>query len=94
MKEKFISLLQGKTVGSKRGYELEDILQSLAKLYFLDVTEPFRVNGEQIDGSIKFEGEHYLIEAKWQDKASANEPVYQFAGKIEGKMYGRGFLYL
>lgn len=90
LKERFISLLQGKVAGAKRGYELEELLQALAKLSNLDATEPFRVNGEQIDGSIKFDGEHYLVEAKWQDKAAANEGVYQFAGKIEGKMYGRG----
>ncbi|OGS99074.1 MAG: hypothetical protein A3F73_03840 [Gallionellales bacterium RIFCSPLOWO2_12_FULL_59_22] len=90
LKAKFVSLLQGKVVGARRGYDLEEILQSLAKLSNLDITEPFRVNGEQIDGSIKFDGEHYLVEAKWQDKAVANEGAYQFAGKIEGKMYGRG----
>jgi len=54
------------------------------------VTEPFKVIGEQIDGAIKFDGEHYLIEAKWQETAASNEPVYQFVGKVEGKMYGRG----
>ena len=56
----------------------------------LETTEPFKVNGEQIDGAIKFEGDHYLFEAKWQDKESSNESVYQFAGKVEGKFYGRG----
>ncbi|HNG04821.1 MAG TPA: restriction endonuclease [Nitrospira sp.] len=90
LKAKFISLLQGKTVGAKRGYALEEILQALSTLFSLETTEPYRVNGEQIDGSIKYDGEHYIIEAKWQDKAAANEAVYQFAGKIEGKMYGRG----
>jgi hypothetical protein len=90
LKDKYISLIQGSESSQKRGYELESMLQELGKLANLDVTEPFRVNGEQIDGAIKFEGEHYLVEAKWQDKASANEPVYQFVGKIEGKFYGRG----
>lgn len=90
LKEKHISLVQGKLPVAKRGYELEKILQDLSKISNLEVTEPFRVNGEQIDGALKFEGEHYIIEAKWQDKESANEPVYQFAGKVEGKMYGRG----
>ncbi|HFE38702.1 MAG TPA: hypothetical protein ENK06_09865 [Gammaproteobacteria bacterium] len=90
LKEKYISLIQGGTSPQRRGYELELILQELGRISGLEVTEPFRVNGEQIDGAIKFEGEHYLIEAKWQDKASANEPVYQFVGKIEGKFYGRG----
>ncbi|QNH21161.1 Integrase core domain protein [Xanthomonas sp. GW] len=47
-------------------------------------------HGEQIDGAVKFEGEHYLIEAKWQERSASNEPVYQFAGKVAGKPYGRG----
>lgn len=93
LKARFISLLQGETTGAKRGYALEEILQELAKLNSLDITEPFRVNGEQIDGSVKYDGEHYIIEAKWQDKSAANEAVYQFAGKIEGKMYGRGLFF-
>ena len=90
LKAKFIALLQGHVVGAKRGYALEEILRSLSQISSLDVTEPYRVNGEQIDGSAKYDGEHYIIEAKWQDKAAANEAVYQFAGKVEGKMYGRG----
>jgi len=93
LKSKFIGLLQGEELGAKRGYVLEEVLLSLSKLSSLEVTEPYRVNGEQIDGAIKFDGEHYIVEAKWQDKAAANEPVYQFAGKIEGKMYGRGLFF-
>jgi hypothetical protein len=93
LKAKFISLLQGEVVGAKRGYALEEFLQALSMLFSLEVTEPYRVNGEQIDGSVKYDGEHYIIEAKWQEKAAANEAVYQFAGKIEGKMYGRGLFF-
>lgn len=93
LKSKFVGLLQGEEAGARRGYILEEVLLSLSKLSSLEVTEPYRVNGEQIDGAIKFDGEHYIIEAKWQDKAAANEPVYQFAGKIEGKMYGRGLFF-
>lgn len=74
----------------KRGYELESILIELARLSNLTVTEPFRNIGEQIDGAFKFEGENYLLEAKWQNREMNNESLYQFAGKTEGKMYGRG----
>lgn len=88
--EEFLDLHSGKTTPAKRGYALESVLGGLAKLAGLEATEPFRVNGEQIDGAVKYDGEHYLIEAKWQDKAASNEPVYQFVGKVEGKMYGRG----
>ncbi|MFJ3009213.1 restriction endonuclease [Pseudomonas fluorescens] len=90
LKDRFIALLQGASQGAKRGYELEQILQAMCKLAALEATEPFRVNGEQIDGAVKYDGEHYLLEAKWQEKAASNEAVYQFAGKVEGKMYGRG----
>jgi Restriction endonuclease len=88
--KEFLELYQDSTHRQSRGYALERILQGLAKLSKLEVTEPFRTHGEQIDGAVKFDGEHYLLEAKWQDKAASNEPLYQFAGKVEGKMYGRG----
>lgn len=93
LKADLIALLQMDLVGAKRGYAFEKLLQSLSKLSSLEVTEPYRVDGEQIDGAIKYDGEHYIIEAKWQDQPAANEAVYQFAGKIEGKMYGRGLFF-
>ncbi|MCK7581499.1 MAG: restriction endonuclease [Chromatiales bacterium] len=90
LKARFIQLLQGIVSPQSRGYELEVILQELAKISALTVTTPFRVNGEQIDGAVKFEGENCLVEAKWQEQLAANEAVYQFVGKVEGKFYGRG----
>ncbi len=83
-------LCQNKISTKQRGYEFEKIILELAKNSNMGISNPFKVNGEQIDGAVKYDGEHYLIEAKWQDKASSNEAVYQFVGKIEGKMYGRG----
>ncbi|MFT4637199.1 MAG: hypothetical protein ACI8T1_000508 [Verrucomicrobiales bacterium] len=74
----------------KRGYAFEKILWNLARISSLEVSELFKVQGGQVNGSVKFDGEHYLVEAKWQGKEDSNEPVYQFVGKIEGKLYGRG----
>ena len=90
LRDDFLALHGGSLEPQARGYAFEKLLLELARLESLEVTEPFKVSGEQIDGTIKYDGEHYLVEAKWQDKASANEAVYQFVGKIEGKMYGRG----
>ena len=90
LKNSFLNFYKDKNYAQKRGYELEKIIYDLSRLSALEVTESFRVNGEQIDGAVKHEGNYYLLEAKWQDKASSNEPVYQFVGKVEGKMYGRG----
>jgi hypothetical protein len=90
LRRKFLELHQGKTTPQRRGYELEHILLDLANLVGLEVTEPFRTGSEQIDGAFKYDGEHYILEAKWQEAAASNEPLYQFAFKVEGKMYGRG----
>jgi len=81
----------GREINSqRRGYLFEKFLRKLFESEEIDVTEPFKIVGEQIDGAIKYDGEHYLIEAKWQEEWCATNSLYQFAGKIEGKMYGRG----
>ncbi len=90
LRSEYLDLLANKTSRQQRGYALERILAELSRLSQLETTEAFRVNGEQVDGAVKFDGEHYLIEAKWQEKSASNEPVYQFAGKVAGKLYGRG----
>lgn len=93
VRKEYLALYSGSLKPSARGYALEKILAELAKLSKLEVTQPFRVVGEQIDGAVKFEGENYIIEARWQDAAAANEAVYQFAGKVEGKLHGRGLFF-
>ncbi len=92
----FLNLFNGKDETNKpinlqqRGYLFEDFLRRLCLFEKIKVTEPFKITGEQIDGAIKYDGEHYIIEAKWNDKLSASNDLYQFAQKVEGKMYGRG----
>ena len=93
VRKEYLALYSGSLKPQARGYALEKILAELAKLSKLEVTQPFRVLGEQVDGAVKFEGENYIIEAKWQDAAAANEAVYQFAGKVEGKLHGRGLFF-
>ena len=90
LRAEYLDLLANKTSRQQRGYALERILAELSRLSHLETTEAFRVVGEQVDGALKFDGEHYLIEAKWQERSASNEPVYQFAGKVTGKLYGRG----
>lgn len=49
-----------------RGYGLEQILYDLFNLFELSPRGPFRRIGEQIDGAFIHEGDHFLLEAKWQ----------------------------
>lgn len=96
LKDIFLNLFSGKDQdgnkidNQKRGYLFEAFLRKLFLNEKIEVTEPFKITGEQIDGAIKYDGEHYIIEAKWHDKWSASDSLYPFAAKVEGKMYGRG----
>lgn len=96
LKDTFINLFSGKDKDGKeinsqrRGYLFEEFLRKLFANAGIEVTEPFKIVGEQIDGSFKYDGEHYIFEAKWHDSWSASNSLYQFAAKVQGKMHGRG----
>jgi Restriction endonuclease len=74
----------------KRGYELERIFAGLMRVNEIPVEEPFRIEGEQIDGAIKYDGHFYLIEAKWTDAKADPKEIGSFYFKVGGKMDGRG----
>lgn len=69
----------------RAGLELEKVLNRLFELSGLAPREPFRVSGEQIDGSFELDHEVYLFEAKWKRDATPAADLYVFRGKIEGK---------
>lgn len=73
------------------GFLFERILNRMFALHGLAPREPFRVVGEQIDGSFDLDHETYLVEAKWVKEPVAEAPLLVFRGKIEGKSaYTRG----
>ncbi|MFH0982211.1 MAG: restriction endonuclease [Planctomycetota bacterium] len=73
------------------GYSLERILNRLFALHGLAPREPFKVVGEQIDGSFDLDHETYLVEAKWEKGPLPESSLLVFRGKIEGKSaYTRG----
>lgn len=67
------------------GLALENVLNQLFQLSDLSPRKPFRVAGEQIDGSFDLDGEIYLLEAKWEAGALPEAPLLIFRGKVEGK---------
>lgn len=67
------------------GLQLERVLIRLFELHNLSPREPFRITGEQIDGSFELDHEVYLLEAKWQQDPVAAPDLYVFREKIEGK---------
>ena len=90
MKKEFIGL-HDSSDRQKAGLQLEKVLNRLFTLHGLSPREPFRVVGEQIDGSFELDHEIYLLEAKWQQDPSPAADLYVFREKVEGKSkYTRG----
>lgn len=68
-----------------RGFAFEKFLKNLFNVFELAAHAPFRLQGEQIDGSFQFGSETYLLEAKWQGEATGVADLHVFHGKIEQK---------
>jgi hypothetical protein len=68
-----------------RGYAFEGFLKELFDAFGLAAQEPFRLRGEQIDGSFQLGSEIYLLEAKWHGQPIGVAELHTFHGKIEQK---------
>lgn len=68
-----------------RGYAFEGFLKDLFNAFGLTAQEPFRLRGEQIDGSFQLGSEIYLVEAKWHGRPMGVAELHTFHGKIEQK---------
>lgn len=68
-----------------RGYELQDLLRDLFDACGLQPKGPFRVVGEEIDGSFILDGETYLLEARWRKNKIDASALSSFSGKVERK---------
>lgn len=84
LKLEFLSL-HSQTDRAQAGFALERLLNQLFALFDLRPRQPFRVTGEQIDGSFELDHEVYLLEAKWEQSLLSEGPLLVFRGKIEGK---------
>lgn len=74
-----------------RGYAFERFLHGLFDAYGLSPRKPFRLVGEQLDGSFDLDGDPYLLEAKWHTGLTAVSDLLVFRGKVESKAaWGRG----
>jgi hypothetical protein len=67
------------------GLSLEKLLNDLFRLFDLEPRQPFRVTGEQIDGSFLLDYETYLVEARWVKQPVPESDLLVFRGKVEGK---------
>lgn len=68
-----------------RGFAFERFLQELFEVSGLCPRPPFRLVGEQIDGSLEIDADTYLVEAKWQDELTSQSDLLVFREKVESK---------
>ncbi|MBD1917889.1 MULTISPECIES: hypothetical protein [Cyanophyceae] len=85
LKSDFMRLVVEKNA-QKRGFAFEKFLNSLFVLFDLEPKESFRIAGEQIDGAFSFDGNDFLLEAKWQEKPIDLSDLFSFGGKIDGRL--------
>lgn len=79
-------LLQVATLSPQaRGYAFEGFLKDLFNIFGLSARDPFRLLGEQIDGSFQLNSDTYLLEAKWHGEPIGVADLHVFQGKIEQK---------
>ncbi|ACY34790.1 restriction endonuclease [Comamonas thiooxydans] len=83
LKQKLIELSALKP--QPRGYAFEVWLTSAFDTFGMQAREPFRLLGEQIDGSFQLQGETYLVEAKWHSAQTGVADLHAFHGKVEQK---------
>lgn len=71
-----------------RGYKFEKLLFALLHADALDPRTSYKTAGEQIDGSFFLDGTIFLLEAKWHKDEVPASTLYQFKGKVDGKLVG------
>ncbi len=72
----------------RRGRAFEKFLSSMLESEKLAPRIRLRPTGEEIDGSFYFESRTFLLEAKWHSDPLPASSIYQFKGKVDGKLVG------
>lgn len=88
IKNKYQSLLSGKIdTEQKRGFEFENLIFSLLQNANVEPKASYKSRGEQVDGSFFWNGQTFLLEAKWEKKPIPVSSIYAFKGKLDGKFH-------
>jgi hypothetical protein len=95
IKTKFKELLDGKKVSPQlRGFEFEKIIYSVLQNENLESRSGYKPQGEQIDGSFFWNGQTFLMEAKWVENPLPASSIYSFKGKLDGKFHTTSGVFL
>lgn len=71
-----------------RGHQLETIVYDVLLREQLGPRKNIRIPGEEIDLAFVLDGQHYLVECKWEQQPVGLAAVTLFAGKVSKKAEG------
>jgi hypothetical protein len=69
----------------QRGYAFQDFLDKLFILFDMEPRVAYAPPHEQIDGSLSFDTDDYIVEARWRKDAAEPADAHNFAGKVRFK---------
>ena len=69
----------------QRGYDLERFLNQLFALFDMEPRLGYVTGSEQIDGSLNYDTDDYIVEAKWRQDVTSRADVDLFAEKVRRK---------
>lgn len=84
LKARFLTL-DAATDARQRGYDFEAFLADLFKTFDMEPRLGYSTDLEQIDGSLTFDTDDYIVEAKWIRETVSRETADAFAAKVRRK---------
>lgn len=84
LRQRFIAL-QRDTNHQRRGRDLEPLLTDLFALFDMEPRLSYSIEREQIDGSLSFDTDDYIVEARWRADPSSRGDGDIFATKVQRK---------
>ena len=86
LKDEFYNIIKEKNCQTQ-GYLFEKFLKDLFEYFDLDPKRSFKIDGEQIDGAFSFDGNDYLLEAKWTQISNITKgTLLEFGAKVSEKL--------
>lgn len=85
---------ESKFTPQQRGYEFEKLIEAKLENEKLEPRASYKPKGEQVDGSFFWQGQTFLLEAKWVKPKIPASSVYAFKGKLDGKFHTTSGIYI
>lgn len=84
LKQRFLEMQAQEDV-HKRGYAFEGLLGDLFRLFDMEPRLAYELQREQIDGSLSFDTDDYILEARWRKNPVSRRDADDFASKVRRK---------